>query len=357
MKDEVTIEVEAGSARSMRSHVVDVLPSLPPRRRAEIEIAVSELVSHGIESGADSAKVSIVTDSAAVVVDIEFAGSGLRGEVDPMRERILESVTESWWVESDTAGARLRLRPKSNLTMEDLDERELFERIGHDDDARDILYEKYHYLADRISRRFRGKGLGTDDVSQVADFALVKAMGRFDPDHGTAFASFAARTISGELKRFLRDRAWSVRVPRGLQERVLEVNSTSTYLTQRLGRAPTVEELADEMNATPDEVIEAMGAGTAYRSESLDAPAPGFDDRGRGELIGDDDARVELSAAWSDLGEALESLDDRDVEILHLRFYQDLTQSEIAERVGVSQMHVSRLIRAALATLRDRLEE
>ena len=356
MKEEITIEVGTNSARSMRSHVIEVLPSLSPRKRVEIEMAVSELVSHGIESGAQSASVSISTDPKAVVVDVNFRGGSPSQEVDPIRRRVLESVTESWWVEGEAAGARLLLRPRSNLTLDDLDERELFERLEKDDDARDILYERYHYLADRISRRFRGKGLGTDDVSQVADFALVKAMGRFDPDHGAAFASFAARTISGELKRFLRDRAWSVRVPRGLQERVLEVNSTSTFLTQRLGRAPTVEEIANEMNATPDEVIEAMGAGSAYRSESLDAPAPGWDDRGRGDLIGDDDARVELSAAWSDLGEALESLDDRDIEILHLRFYQDMTQSEIAERVGVSQMHVSRLIRSALATLRDRLE-
>lgn len=356
MREEITIEVGANSARTMRSHVIELLPSLSPRKRVEIEMAVSELVSHGIESGAESASVSISTDPKAVVVDVNFQGGRASQEVDPIRRRVLESVTESWWVEGEAAGARLLLRPRSNLTLEDLDERELFERLDRDDDARDILYERYHYLADRISRRFRGKGLGTDDVSQVADFALVKAMGRFDPDHGAAFASFAARTISGELKRFLRDRAWSVRVPRGLQERVLEVNSTSTFLTQRLGRAPTIEEIAHEMNATPDEVIEAMGAGTAYRSESLDAPAPGWDDRGRGDLIGGDDARVELSAAWSDLGEALESLDDRDIEILHLRFYQDMTQSEIAERVGVSQMHVSRLIRSALATLRDRLE-
>ena len=355
MKDEVTIEIDADSARSLRSHVVDVLPALQPRKRAEVEIVVSELVSHGIESGASSATVSIVTDPKSVVLDVSFEGGDVAPEVDSIRRRVLENTSESWWVEGSAAGARVRLRPRSSRTLEELDERELFERLDRDEDARDVLYEKYHYLADRISRRFRGKGLGTDDVSQVADFALVKAMGRFDPDHGAAFASFAARTISGELKRFLRDRAWSVRVPRGLQERVLEVNSTSTFLTQRLGRAPTIEEIADEMNATPDEVVEAMGAGTAYRSESLDAPAPGWDDRGRGEMIGDQDARVELSAAWSDLGEALEVLDDRDIEILHLRFYQDMTQSEIAERVGVSQMHVSRLIRSALSTLRDEL--
>lgn len=354
--EEITIQVGANSARSMRSHVIEMLPSLSPRKRVEIEMAVSELVSHGIESGAESAGVSISRDPKAVVVDVNFKGGRPSQEVDPMRRRVLQSVTESWWIEGEAAGARLLLRPRSNLTLDGLDERELFERLEGDDDARDILYERYHYLADRISRRFRGKGLGTEDVSQVADFALIKAMGRFDPDHGAAFASFAARTISGELKRFLRDRAWSVRVPRGLQERVLEVNSTSMFLTQRLGRAPTIEELAGEMNATPDEVIEAMGAGTAYRSESLDAPAPGWDDRGRADLIGSEDARVELSAAWSDLGVALESLDDRDIKILHLRFYEDMTQSEIAERVGVSQMHVSRLIRSALATLRDRLE-
>lgn len=352
----VSFDVDGLSGRYLRSHVLDALPSLPPRRRAEVELAVAELAGHLIDSGASSARVSIVVDTRTVVVDVH-AEDDLEGVVvDPMRARVLEVVSDSWWSDGSDAGAKLLLRPTSTLTLEDVDERDLFLRLESDDDARDILFEKYSYLADRISRRFRGKGIAQDDVEQVARFALVKAMGRFDVDHGASFASFAARTISGELKRLLRDKAWSVRVPRGLQERVLAVNASSSRLHQRLGRVPTVTDISAELDLTEDEVIEAMTAGSSYRSASLDAPVGAEDDRTHKDSLGGADLRMALAAEWSDLQDAIADLDDRDVEILYLRFYEDLTQTEIADQIGVSQMHVSRLMRGALGTLRDRLE-
>ena len=352
----VSFDVDGTSGRYLRSHVLDTLPSLPPRRRAEIELAVAELAGPLIESGASSAKVTIVADTRSVIVDVHAAGEVEGVPVDPNRSRVLEVVSDSWWSEGPDAGAKLMLRPTSTLTLEDVDERDLFLRVDTDDDARDILFEKYSYLANRISRRFRGKGIAQDDVEQVARFALVKAMGRFDVDHGASFASFAARTISGELKRLLRDKAWSVRVPRGLQERVLAVNGASARLQQSLGRVPTIADLAADLDLPEDEVIEAMTAGSSYRSASLDAPMGEEDDRPHKDSLGDVDLRMALAAEWSDLQDAIVDLEDRDVEILYLRFYEDLTQTEIADQIGVSQMHVSRLIRSALATLRDRLE-
>ena len=351
-----SFDVDAAAGRYLRSHVLEALPKLPPRRRAEIELAVAELAGHVIEAGAATASVSITADTRSVVVDVSTTESLRVPEVDPMRARVLDYVTDSWWSDGSDAGAKLVLRPTSALTLEDTDERDLFLRIDTDDDARDILFEKYSYLPDRISRRFRGKGIAQDDVEQVARFALVKAMGRFDVDHGASFASFAARTISGELKRLLRDKAWSVRVPRGLQERVLRVNRASSQLHQQLGRVPTVADIAEDLEIGEDEVIEALTAGSSYRSASLDAPLGSDDDRTHKEALGDVDLKMALAAEWSDLQDAIEDLDERDVEILFLRFYEDLTQTEIAEKIGVSQMHVSRLIRGALATLRDRLE-
>ncbi len=355
-KTTASFDVDDASGRYLRSHVLDALPSLPPRRRAEIELAVAELAGHLIESGAESASVSISADTRSVIVDVSAADAIQTAEVDPIRARVLDYVSDSWWSDGSDAGAKLTLRPTSTLTLEDVDERELFLRLGADDDARDILFEKYSYLADRISRRFRGKGIAQDDVEQVARFALVKAMGRFDVDHGASFASFAARTISGELKRLLRDKAWSVRVPRGLQERVLQVNGASARLHQRLGRVPTVADLAADLDLSEEDVIEALTAGSSYRSASLDAPLGTDDDRTHKDALGDVDLRMALAAEWSDLQDAIEGLDERDVEILYLRFYEDLTQTEIAEQIGVSQMHVSRLIRGALGTLRNHLE-
>jgi RNA polymerase sigma-B factor len=350
-----SFDVNDASGRYLRSHVLELLPKLPPRRRAEIELAVAELAGHIIESGAESASVSITADTRSVIVDVSTTET-IEAAVDPIRAKVLDFVSDSWWSDGSDAGAKLILRPVSNLTLEDVDERELFVRLSANDDARDILFEKYSYLADRISRRFRGKGIPQEDVEQVARFALVKAMGRFDVDHGASFASFAARTISGELKRLLRDKAWSVRVPRSLQERVLEVNSASSRLHQRLGRAPTVSDLAAELDLSDDEVIEALTAGSSYRSASLDAPLGVDDDRTHMDALGEVDPRMALAAEWSDLADAIGDLDDRDVEILYLRFYEDLTQTEISEQIGVSQMHVSRLIRSALGTLRDHLE-
>ena len=224
--------------------------------------------------------------------------------------------------------------------------------------AREELVERFLPLARQLARRYQRTNEPLDDLMQVASVGLVKAIDRFDPKRGTAFSTYAVPTILGELKRYFRDSGWAVHVPRGMQERVLEVNRAVTELSRTLGRSPTPAELASETDLTLEEVLEAMEAATAHDSVALDAPRSSEEDEGESvaERLGAVDPGYELAEYSATLGPELSALPERDRLVLHLRFVEDLTQSEIAERIGVSQMHVSRLIRAALAKLRSEID-
>ncbi len=234
----------------------------------------------------------------------------------------------------------------------------LWERRADSPDARSALVTSYRPLAERLARRFRGRGEAYDDLVQAASIGLINAVDRFDLDYGVKFTTYATRTIVGELKRHLRDRAWSVRVPRGLQEAALEAGRARETLSHRLGRSPTIAELAQEMGITDDEAVEALEAGGAYTAASLDRPLDTSDDAGAtvGDRIGVEDETLALADRWPDVAEAVRSLPERERTILYLRFYEGRTQTEIAEHVGISQMHVSRLLRRSLAALRDKVE-
>lgn len=220
--------------------------------------------------------------------------------------------------------------------------------------SRRRLVEEFDPIAVRLALRYRGRGEPDDDLKQVARLGLVNAIERFDADFGVKFATFATRTIMGELKRHLRDKTWSIRVPRSLQERWLEVNRTASDLTHRLGRSPTVDEIANAIGATREEVLEAIDAGSAYTAGSLDAPIGDADDGGatRGDMIGSIDSELELAGPWASAVDHINQLPERERTILVLRFFEDRSQSEIAEVLGISQMHVSRLLRRSLADLR-----
>ncbi len=224
--------------------------------------------------------------------------------------------------------------------------------------ARDELVTAYRPLAERLARRFRGRGEAYDDLVQAASIGLINAVDRFDPEYGVKFTTYATRTIVGELKRHLRDRAWSVRVPRGLQEAALEAGRTKEMLSHRLGRSPTIAELAAEMGVSDDDVVEALEAGGAYTAASLDRPLDSTDDAGAtvGDRIGGEDPSLALADRWPDVADAVRALPERERLILYLRFYEDRTQTEIAEHVGISQMHVSRLLRRSLSALRGKVE-
>ena len=190
---------------------------------------------------------------------------------------------------------------------------------------------------------------------QVASFALVKAVDRFDPAHDVRFTTYAAPTILGELRRHFRDKTWSMRVSRRLKDLHLELRSTTEHLTHELGRPPSIDELADALDTTPEQVLEAMEAGTTYRTTSLDQGPPGGESDDS-ILPPSTHEALEATSERVDVEQALQSLSQRDQRVLHLRYQLDLTQSEIAEVVGVSQVHVSRILRSSLATLAEQLD-
>lgn len=215
---------------------------------------------------------------------------------------------------------------------------------------RDRLISEHLGLARRLAHRFAHRGQPYDDLAQVASIALIKAVDRFDPARNVAFSTFATGTIIGELKRHFRDRGWSVRAPRRIQELYLELGTASEALGHRLGRSPTVAELAKEVGCSEEDILEATEAGQGYRSASLDAPGAG--NLTLADRLSSDDAGPALVEDRSVLKPALAALPERSRLIVKLRFEDGLTQSEIATRIGISQMHVSRLLAASLTQLR-----
>jgi RNA polymerase sigma-B factor len=232
-------------------------------------------------------------------------------------------------------------------------------RSSGDTAIRDALIERALPLAHQVARRYARTSEPLDDLIQVARLGLVKAVERFDPDRGTAFSTYAVPTMVGEIKRYFRDTGWAVHVPRSLQERVFQIEQAEKKLGSELGRAPSVEDLAAAAELSVEETLEAMEAGGAFEARSLEAPAPAEDQEGRSyaETIGAADEHFELVEDRNAVACALKVLPIRERRILHMRFMQDMTQSEIAERIGVSQMQVSRLLRRALQRLREAADQ
>lgn len=213
-------------------------------------------------------------------------------------------------------------------------------------------------LAVGLASRFAGRGIELDDLVQVAMLGLVQAARRYDPERGFGFTAFAAPTISGELKRCFRDQGWAVRPPRGLQELHQRVRETTTTLQQRLHREPTIAEVADEGGISPEEVREARAAGERYRSTSLDQPVGDGTGPSLGDVLADagEDPYDKCITLISLRAAMEEELDERERQIVSLRFGADLTQRQIGERIGVSQMQVSRIISSICSRLRSRIE-
>ena len=256
------------------------------------------------------------------------------------------------------AGYRRSAEDRGGRTRED---RRLLERYHHHGDlaAREALVERFLPLARQLARRYQRGSEPLDDLIQVASLGLLKAIDRFEPDRPTAFSSFAVPTILGELKRHFRDRGWSVRVPRDLQELAVRVERVGEDLTRQLGRAPTPGEIGEQVGATTEQVLEAREAAGAYRAISLDRPRDEDDenDGGMADSMGVEDPGFGLAEDAATVERLMDVLGDREREVLRLRFVEDLTQSEIGARVGVSQMHVSRLIRQAVERLREAAQE
>jgi len=250
--------------------------------------------------------------------------------------------------------------------MLDRDEvRELF-RAYHqacDDEERatyrEKLVEQYIGLVEFLARRFRNRGEPLEDLVQVGTIGLLKAIDRFDLEREVEFSTYATPTVVGELKRHFRDKGWAIRVPRRLQELHLELSKTVNRLGQELGRSPTVAEIAEEAGVSEETVLEGLEIAQAYNFTSLDAPIDS-DDSGSvsfAEQLGAEDEHLENLEYRASLAPEVAKLPSREQRILYLRFFKGMTQSEIAERLGISQMHVSRLLNRTLAGLRHALEE
>ena len=221
--------------------------------------------------------------------------------------------------------------------------------------ARERLVRAYLPLANAIARRFDRGRVPLEDLQQIAAVGLLKALERFDPDNGAAFSSFSVPTMQGEIRRYFRDRTWTVRPPRDLQERVIRMAREREQMTEDLGRNPTATELAERIGCTVEEIIDAAEAADARGSDSFDRPLRDDSDDGHtlGERLGTEDPGFAAAEASADLDRLLDMLPVRDALMLRLRFREDLTQAEIGKRVGLSQMQVSRILRNALAQLAD----
>ncbi|CAN5616142.1 N/A [soil metagenome] len=244
---------------------------------------------------------------------------------------------------SDDERARLRRR---------------FDDYGRTGDpaVRDELVAAHLRLAVHLARRFNNRGVPLDDLIQVASLGLLKAVERFEPERGLEFSTFATPTIVGELKRHFRDKGWSVRVPRRVQELHVRLNVLVGELTHQLGRSPTIAELAAAARTSEEEVLEAMEAAQAYRSASLDAPGSDGEGPGPGaSQLGQDDEGLFQVENKILVERLLATLPAREQLMVRLRFYEEMTQSEIAERLDISQMHVSRLLSRCLLQFRELL--
>jgi RNA polymerase sigma-B factor len=230
-------------------------------------------------------------------------------------------------------------------------------RDNHSRQLRNELIEAHKSLAMHLARRFANRGEPFDDLLQVAYLGMLKAVERFDPERGLEFSTFATATVEGELKRHFRDRTWSVRVPRRPQELHLRLGNAINDLSQRLKRPPRIPELAEELGVAEEDVLEAMEVGGAYRSTSIDSkPSENSETLTLEGRLGEDDHGFDLAEHRVLLERVIEELPEREQMIIRLRFFQEMTQTEIAQQVGISQMHVSRLLARTLTVLRDRLE-
>jgi RNA polymerase sigma-B factor len=259
---------------------------------------------------------------------------------------------------SPTSFSRRR-KTSRKLVWDKVLTRELFVRYHSDgdEDARDELVEMYLNLVKYLASRFRNRGEPIDDLIQVGTIGLIKAIDRFDVGRAVEFTTYATPTIVGELKRYFRDKGWAIKVPRRLQELSFKVNQAIDALTQRYQRSPTVPEVAEYLGVTPDEVLEALETSEAYNFVSLesDRSSDGTESFSILEYIGKDDQLMAIVDDRTTLATALKFLTAQEQRVLYLRFFQGLTQTEIAKQMEISQMQVSRLLRRTLRVLRENL--
>jgi RNA polymerase sigma-B factor len=316
----------------------------------EIEVALTEEYETTVAAEAEDLAVGETNGESAVM------GFTEAGEAEVVEIEAVVTTEESETVAVGAAKIQHATRERGRA-------RELFERLSAlpegDEERRRIrgeLVELHLPLVEYLARRFRNRGEWLDDLTQVATIGLIKSIDRFDLSRGVEFSTYATPTIVGEIKRHFRDKGWAVRVPRRLQELKLALTKAISDLAQRLGRAPTVAELAGHLQMSEEEVLEGLESANAYSTVSLDAPDSGDEDAPAvAESLGMLDDALEGVEYRESLKPLLERLPPREKKILMLRFFGNMTQSQIATELGISQMHVSRLLARTLAQLREGL--
>jgi RNA polymerase sigma-B factor len=279
------------------------------------------------------------------------AEADVEDEVEAVEDEVeaVEKLAEPRWSTRDRTRERELIALIAELPEED----------PRRTSARDELVTMHLPLAAFLARRFRDRGESLDDLTQVATIGLIKAVDRFDPDRGVEFSTFATPTIVGEIKRHFRDKGWAIRVPRRLQELRISIGRATAELSQSTGRSPTVAELAAHLEVSDEDILEGMESAQAYATLSLDSSSADGLDEGSSlaDTLGEDDPGLGEVETRETLHPLVATLPPREQRIIHMRFYENMTQAQIAEQIGVSQMHVSRLLAKSLAQLRSGLVE
>lgn len=349
LRTHIELEPSKAAPYLARRLVIALVDRGPAIKGVDASLLASELVtaaSRGegpigleVERTASTARVEVTVDSGP--------------DLDELTRTIFQRVADRWeagpppWFEID-----LIRRPRLYDEPEDM----LWERVDHDRSARDEIFARYEGFAGAIARRYRRSGEGPD-LDQVAYMALVAAIDRFDVSRGVKFSTFAGKTISGELKKYLRDTAWAMKVPRSLKESVLLVTKERNRLTQELGRSPNTEEIAQSTGLSDEAVAEAVEAGQAFGAMSLDAPLGEDSATPVKETIGGEDQTLADAEQWWMIEPILDQLSERDQQVLHMRFFEDMSQSEIAQVIGVSQMQVSRILSSIFDQIKSEVVE
>jgi RNA polymerase sigma-B factor len=299
-------------------------------------------------------------DDVAALREILMASEGPVGalmatahDVESALARVKQRRKEQPVPKTSTSTAASTDRSKARMLFVEL--RALKDGSPEYAELRNQLVRMHLPLVEHLARRFRNRGEPLDDLTQVATIGLIKSVDRFDPERGVEFSTYATPTVVGEIKRHFRDKGWAVRVPRRLQELRLALTTATAELSQQHGRSPTVHELAEKLGISEEEVLEGLESANAYSTLSLDVPATDDDFPAGADRIGADEAALESVEYRASLKLLLENLPPREKRILLLRFFGNMTQAQIAQELGISQMHVSRLLARTLAQLRERL--
>ncbi|MEU8788601.1 RNA polymerase sigma factor SigF [Streptomyces sp. NPDC048643] len=338
-------------------HTADGVDGIPEQARQHPEGGAREVTSGGAaQSGVSPVRGGSPGPSAAEVMGEEPRARGMvTGGTMSEHERDAEQSVQGTQHGPSAQHIRHDPQDRSAARVMFVELRKMQDTSAEYAELRNQLVRMHLPLVEHLARRFRNRGEPLDDLTQVATIGLIKSVDRFDPERGVEFSTYATPTVVGEIKRHFRDKGWAVRVPRRLQELRLALTTATAELSQLHGRSPTVHELAEKLAISEEEVLEGLESANAYSTLSLDVPDTDDESPAVADTLGAEDEALEGVEYRESLKPLLEDLPPREKRILLLRFFGNMTQSQIAQEVGISQMHVSRLLARTLAQLREKL--